>query len=107
MLWLLRRWILGDVLVKHLIDMDARVRSIRALEERAELWEQRHEKLEAAFKSFRGQVYAWRGKLEVADDAAQATPTSLADPSLSKAQVKAALGLTTPAGVAAFLKRSN
>ena len=65
-----------------------------------EALKERHERLEAAFKSFRGQVYAWRGKLEVDEEPAR----SLQDPKLSKAQVKAALGLTTPAGVAAFLK---
>jgi predicted nuclease with TOPRIM domain len=63
---------------------------------------ERHSKLEAAFKSFRGQVYAWRGKLELEDPA---QPTSLQDPKLSKAQVKAALGLTTPHGVASYLKK--
>lgn len=68
---------------------------------------ERVERLEAAFKSFRGQVYAWRGKLDVETPAASEPPpppSNLADPRLSKAQVKAALNLNTPAGVAAFLK---
>lgn len=63
--------------------------------------QEKHDRLEAAFKSFRGQVYAWRGKLELPDH------TDLSDPRLSKAEVKARLGLNTPAGAAAFLTRKQ
>lgn len=77
---------------------------VREVQRRVELLADKHEALEATFKSFRGRVYAWRGRLEVEEPAA---PTDLNDPRLSKAEVKKALGLTTPAGVAAYLKGSK
>ena len=82
--------------------------SVTALEARMEALEQDVSKLRAEWKEVQGRLYAVLGrrgiqlKAETEQEAAQ--PASLSDPRLTKAQVKAALGLTTPGGVAAFLR---
>ena len=59
---------------------------VAELENAVRLWADAHERLDLAFNSFRGRVYAWK-KWEPQPDPPAAAPTKPVEPSLSDASL--------------------
>lgn len=64
---------------------------VAELENAVRAWAEAHERLDLAFNSFRGRVYAWRKWEEPAKPPAEPVQRSLTDPGLTKAELRSRL----------------
>lgn len=64
---------------------------VAELENAVRLWADAHERLDLAFNSFRGRVYAWRKWEPATETPEKPVERPLSDPSLTKEQLRSRL----------------